>query len=271
MDLTEEEIKAQKGQTQKQWNTNPCGQVGDIDWSLPYFEKIEDNRYNNYAPWMRDFYRYQNHDGVKLLEVGFGQGTDLVQYCKGGAECFGVDLTKNHFLLAKENFRLRNLSAQLFHEDASQLHFDSNTFDKVVSFGVLHHTPDIQVCVNEVHRVLKPGGKFVISLYHRNSLYYWTTLLLKEGICKGKLFRLGFAGLKSLIESGADGKNIKPYVKLYTRQSMRKLLTSFSDCRIDIRHLHNKNIWIIGKFLPKSVVSRLEPYFGWYIIATCTK
>ncbi len=271
MTISREEINIQKEQTQKQWNNNPCGQVGDIEYSLPYFKEVESGRYDDYGPWMKKFYNYDNHHGVKLLEVGFGQGTDLVQYCLGGADCSGVDLTENHYLLAIENFRLRNLKAELFHEDASKLHFDDKVFDKVVSFGVLHHTPDIQDCVHEVHRVLKEKGTFVISLYHRNSLYYWTTLLLKEGIFKGKLFRLGYSGLKSLIESGANGKDIKPYVKLYTRASMQKLVRNFSSVTIDIRHLHNKNIWILGSFLPKSVVKWLEPFFGWYIIATCTK
>lgn len=264
-------IQQHKQQTQDQWNTTACGQVGDIEWSLDYFLSVEKNRYENYGDWMRGFYRYDDHQGVKLLEIGFGQGTDLIQYALGGADVTGVDLTENHYKLATENFKLRNLKAELHHRDAAVLPFPDNSFDKVVSFGVLHHTPDIQVCVDEIYRVLKPGGKLVLSLYHRNSLYYWTTLLLKEGIFKGKLFTLGFDGLKAIIETGADGKKLKPYVKLYTHQSMKKLVHQFPSVQIDIRHLYRKNIWIFGKILPDSAIKWLERRFGWYIIATCTK
>ena len=38
------------------------------------------------------------------------------------------------------------------------------------SFGVLHHTPDINRSVSEVHRVLRPGGIAYVMLYHRDSL-----------------------------------------------------------------------------------------------------
>jgi ubiquinone/menaquinone biosynthesis C-methylase UbiE len=271
MDNSEEYVKLQKEETQKMWNSNPCGQVGDIFWSEEYFEEVERNRYETYATWMKGFYKYDQHKDIKLLEIGFGQGTDLIQYCKGGAECYGVDITENHYLLAKENFNLRGLKANLQLADASNLPFESETFDKAVSFGVLHHTPDVQKCVDEAHRVLKPGGTLVLSMYHRNSLYYWTGLLFMKGILKGELFRLGYAGLKSLIELGADGKKIKPYVKLYTRKSITELVKSYSTCKLDIRHLRRKDIFILGWLLPKSIIAKLEPYFGWYIIATCTK
>lgn len=271
MALTAEEIAAQKEQTRKQWNANPCGQVGDIEYSPEYFLKVEEYRYNGYGDWMRDFYRYDNHAGVRLLEVGFGQGTDLVQYCKGGAECYGVDITEHHRELAIANFSSRELKAELFLEDAADLHFEDGYFDKVVSFGVLHHTPDIEQCVGEVHRVLKDGGEFVISLYHKNSAFWWLTKFLKEGIFKGKLLSIGYSGLKATIERGADGKNIKPYVKLYTRSSLRKLMRDFSDVEIHVKHLYGKNFWPLGRFIPKPILKLLEPWLGWYVIARATK
>lgn len=269
--LNAQQIAEQKEQTRKQWNANPCGQVGDISYSPEYFERVEKNRYESYGNWMRDFYRYHDHAGVRLLEIGYGQGTDLVQYCKGGAECYGVDITETHRTLAIANFASRNLQAQLFLEDASDLHFEDAFFDKVVSFGVLHHTPDIEQCVAEVHRVLKPGGTFVISLYHRNSLFWWTAKLLKEGIFRGKLFTIGYKGIKATVEKGADGRDTKPYVRLYTRSSMKKLLKDFGPTEIHVRHLYPQNIWLIGRFLPQFLIKRLEPLFGWYIIGIATK
>lgn len=262
---------AEKLQTQKQWNNRPCGQVGEVSEDLAYFLRVEKNRYEEYGDWMRDFYKYDSFKNHKLLEVGFGQGTDLVQYAKGGAECYGVDITQRHFDLASKNFQVRGLKANLFLEDASNIHFEDNFFDRVVSFGVLHHTPDIDDCVKEVHRVLKPNKEFIISLYHKHSFFTYTIKWLKEGIFQGKLFSLGYMGLLSTIEEGADGKNIKPYVKLYSSSDMRKLLKDFSQVDIQIRHLYPKNIWLLGKFLPKKVISFLEPYFGWYIIGIAKK
>jgi len=271
MALSQEQIEEQKAQTRKQWNANPCGQVGDISYSPEYFLEVEHYRYDVYGDWMKDFYDYKNHQGVKLLEVGYGQGTDLVQYCLGGAECYGVDITDAHKTLAISNFKTRDLSAELFLEDAADMHFESSTFDKVVSFGVLHHTPDIEQCISEVKRVLTPGGEFVITLYHRRSAYWCFTKLLKEGLFKGKLFSLGLSGLKATIERGADGKNIKPYVKLYNRRRVTNLLKDFSSTSIQVKHLYGKNFWPLGRLLPKWFLKIMEPYLGWYIIAKAIK
>jgi len=261
----------EKIQTQKQWNTTPCGSIGEISENLDYFTKVEKNRYITYGDWMQGFYKYENHQGVKLLEVGFGQGTDLVQYAKGGADCYGIDLTQRHYELASKNFEVRGLKANLTLGDAANLPFEDNTFDKIVSFGVLHHTPDIEDCVAEIHRVLKPGGIFIISLYHKHSIHHYWSKLLLQGIIKGKLFTIGYKGLLATIEKGADGKDIKPYVKLYSTSSLRTLLVNFSTIKVDIQHLYQREIYGIGKLIPQSLLSKLSTLFGWYIIGTARK
>ena len=70
----------------------------------------------------------------RLLEIGYGQGTDLVQYSMSGAICYGIDYTPKHVELAKLNFLLRGIDANLIQGDASALPYEENYFDKVVSF-----------------------------------------------------------------------------------------------------------------------------------------
>lgn len=260
-----------KKETLKQWNNKACGSHESDEIDLQYFLEVERFRFEKYAPWMKEFYDYQNHSDVKLLEVGFGQGTDLIQYAKGGAEVYGVDITPNHKSLAEQNFTFRDMKAKLFLEDASDLHFENNYFDKVVSFGVLHHTPDIEKCVKEVHRVLKPNGEFIISLYHRNSVFFIWLKLVVDGILKLNLFKLGYNGLKSTIEKGADGKKIKPLVNLYTTKTLKRLLIDFDEVEIHKRHLTRKDFWIFKYFISKNLLRKLELKFGWYIIAKAKK
>ena len=97
--------------------------------------------------------------GRKLLEVGVGQGTDLVQFAKGGAEVSGIDITQRHLELAARNFAVRHMHAKLAYATAAAIPFESDFFDVVYSFGVLHHTNDTVRCLSECHRVLKPGGR----------------------------------------------------------------------------------------------------------------
>lgn len=262
-----------KEHIRKQWNNTPCGKVGDITYDLEYFEKVEKNRYESYASWMKPFYKYDSSEnkGKSILEVGFGQGTDLVQFAKAGAVCTGIDYTPNHFELAKLNFELRGLSADLYLGDAANLPFDDNSFDKVYSFGVLHHTPDIEKCINEVHRVLKPGGVFVMSLYHKNSLFHYYKKVFIDGILKLKFLTLGYMGVMATLEEGADGKLIKPLVNVYNQSSLSPMLSKFKATEYSIRHLQKIDIPILGSILSQAYLDKLQLKYGWYIISTSTK
>jgi ubiquinone/menaquinone biosynthesis C-methylase UbiE len=265
-----EKVNHDKIQITEQWNNHPCGQVGDITYDLDYFKRVEDNRYMEYGPWMRDFFLYDNPSlkGTKLLEVGFGQGTDMSQYIKSGANCYGIDYTPTHVELAKLNLKLRGVEAQLIHGDASNLPYESSFFDRVVSFGVLHHTPDTQKCFDETHRVLRPGGTLVLSLYHKNSFFFYYVKLFVEGLLKLKIFSLGYKGLMSTVEEGADGKKIKPLVKVYSKSKLKSMLSQFKHVKFDIRHLKKGHV---PPIIPKSQLSKLGRKWGWYIIATATK
>jgi len=266
-------LSKEKIEIQNQWNNNPCGQVGDITYDLNYFLKVEKNRYVDYAPWMMDTYKYSDPKYAKkrLLEIGYGQGTDLVQYSMSGAICYGIDYTPKHVELAKLNFLLRGIDANLIQGDASALPYEENYFDKVVSFGALHHTPDIKNCISEVYRVLKPNGEFVLSLYHRNIIFYYIKKVLIDGILKLGFLRLGYKGVMATVEKGADGKNIKPLVNVYSKKELMKLLNQFNNLSFEVHHLNKEDFPFIGQLLPNKLREILGRHFGWYIVAKCYK
>ena len=255
----------------RQWSNHPCGALsGQEANDLAYFEKLERDRYENYAPWMRQFFRFDGHHGQKVLEVGVGQGTDLVQFAKGGADVFGIDITQRHLDLATRNFELRGLHAGLQRATAAAIPFADNTFDLVYSFGVLHHTNDTVRCISECHRVLKPGGKVVLGLYHTFSLYHAYTIVVK-GILRGHLRRLGYRGLMSRIESGADGVTIAPLVKTYSRNQLRHILEDFREVRLDVRHLAAGDSGRLRNFVPAAVIEFTARRIGWFLLARATK
>ncbi len=221
----------------QQWTSRPCGALDGLDeLSLAYFEAVEHNRYEDYAPWMREFVNFSAFAGKKVLEVGVGQGTDLVQFAKGGADVSGIDITQRHIELAERNFAVRSMHANLQCATSAAIPFESDSFDAVYSFGVLHHTDNTVRCISECHRVLKPGGEFILGLYHTFSFFHAYTVLI-NGIVRGELRRLGYRALCHRIESGADGINIVPLVKTYSRSQLRNILEDFRDVRFDIRHL----------------------------------
>ena len=160
IDTVDEKLK---DQVREYWNAHPCGtQFTHLEWgSKEFFAEVERFRYET-QPFMSEIIGFDRYPGKRLLEVGCGLGTDLLQFAKGGALVTGVDLTPQSIELVKRRFALDGLAVDARVSDAENLPFDDASFDVVYSFGVLHHTPNTQKAIDEVYRVLKPGGKIII-------------------------------------------------------------------------------------------------------------
>lgn len=269
--MIETKLTAANNTAIKQWTHHPCGALdGFKEYDLAYFEAVERNRYEIHAPWMREFINFSSFSGKRVLEVGVGHGTDLVQFAKGGAEVAGIDITQHHLELAARNFEVRGLRANLQYAAAADIPFDCDSFDTVYSFGVLHCTDNTVRSISECHRVLKPGGELILAVYHTYSFFHAYTLFV-NGILRGNLRRLGYRGLMSLVESGADGVNFAPLVKTYSRTQLRYILEDFSDVRFDIRHLTPIDFGALRRFVPSVWAERAGRVFGWYIFARAIK
>jgi ubiquinone/menaquinone biosynthesis C-methylase UbiE len=104
------------------------------------------------------------------LEVGVGAGTDHLSFVRAGASCHGVDLTAAAIETTRRRLELAGLTSDLRVSDAEALPFADESFDLVYSWGVIHHTPDTRRAASEIIRVLKPGGRFCVMVYNRQSL-----------------------------------------------------------------------------------------------------
>ena len=253
------------------WNNLACGTENADEnrqaGSLEFFERMAKRRYSiDY--WVPKALEFSSMAGKKVLEIGHGMGCDLVHAARAGGVVHGVDLTPNHHEIAKKHFAANGLEADLRLCDASDLPFASNSLDIVYSLGVLHHTDDTIRCIGEAYRVLKPGGTFIVALYHFWSLNH-LALLLRRGLWQGDLKRLGYRNLLSLVESGADGVTIRPLVKLYSRREMKTILSDFSKLDIAIRGFNHRPF--VGPAAASGLRALLEKRWGWYVVATAIK
>src|ERR1043166_1150605 len=155
------------------WQQHPCGtKFSDAETGTrEFFQRIEAHRYEK--EWhIRTAANFAASRGLKVLEIGCGIGTDGAHFASAGADYTGIDLTEAAVELAQRRFALSGLAGKFRVSDAEQLDFPNESFDLVYSHGVLHHTPDIDAAVREIHRVLKPGGRAFVMLYHRGSYNY---------------------------------------------------------------------------------------------------
>src|SRR5918911_4038366 len=244
-----------KRRAREQWGANPCGAhvARDYDFGTrEYFDAIEAYRYEVYAPWMKALIGFDQFRGKRLLEIGCGTGTDLLQFARGGAEVIGVDLTPRSIEIARRRFAVYGQSGTFAIGDAENLAFPDDSFDAVYSFGVLHHTPDTGRAIREIRRVLRRGGRAIVMLYHRASLYYWGGLIVKRGLLGGELRHASPAELMSRYVEHTETEG-RPLVKAYTRGEARRLFRPFSDCRVDVNQLTREELGAVGRALPESI------------------
>jgi ubiquinone/menaquinone biosynthesis C-methylase UbiE len=156
------------------WNANPCG--GEWQNYRQFFEW-----YQRTEPYIYRVLDRHDWRGKAVLEVGCGQGT-MLNYLPGkGAKVYGIDMSIASLRQAKSGAIEFGHAGQIAVAlaDAEHLPFPDASFERVISIGVLHHTPDTQAGIDEVCRVLRPGGTAIVMLYRRGNPKWWATATLR--------------------------------------------------------------------------------------------
>jgi len=253
-----------KAQVQEYWNEHPCGtQFTDLEWgSRDFFRAVENDRYRR-QPFMEEAVGFPRYSGRRLLEIGCGLGTDLLQFARHQARVTGLDLTVKSVSLARRRFLLEEVPGDFLTGDAERLPFPDDSFDVVYSFGVLHHTPDTARTFQEIRRVLRPGGEAVIMLYHSRSSHYYVGYPLAmmsrlrngEGLIgRGEYFRI------------YDGDR-NPLGKAYTRREVRQFFSGFDI--LDQRTFETWRPHLSG--LSNRILLALGRRFGFYLVTRARK
>jgi len=199
-------------------------------WNVTPLLVPEDTRYSWY-PWLYEAAEFRRHQGEDVLEIGCGTGCDLLQFARHGARAMGVDVTPEHLRLARERVAGR---AEVREGDATALPFPDQSFDYVYSHGVLHHIDQPRKVVEEIFRVLRPGGRFNVQVY---AFWSWAHLSYRRQY--GRQWKLH-------VENSPD----PVHIELYTARQLRKL---FAPAKLAIRkyechHLQSAG-WLLGWML----------------------
>jgi ubiquinone/menaquinone biosynthesis C-methylase UbiE len=264
-----------KRRVREHWAAEPCGtREVSVDDRKTFFAKVEAERYAG-EPEIPKFARWERGRGKRVLEIGVGAGTDFVNWARHGAVLSGIDLTQQGVDLAGERLALEGLSADLRVADAENLPFEDDSFDIAYSYGVLHHSPDTEKTISEVHRVLKPGGTALIMLYNLRSWTAWNVWAIQ---CLAKLrpWKSPRWAVFHHLES--------PGTKAYTEEETRDLFAAFASATMRTSFLpgdmlsmsrSEKYRGALARFVfsvyPRPLVRWLGPRFGFARLIEATK
>ena len=163
--------------------------------------------------------------GIKegiALEVGPGPGYLGLEWLKKteGTKLKCIEISKNMIELARKNVReygFRETRIEYIFGNAMDMPFSENSFDAVFSNGSLHEWEKTEIIFDEIHRVLKPGGKFFVSDLRRDVNLFLKGLLYISA--KPKTIR---KGLKTSLQAS------------YTKKELERIIRSTSIRKADI-------------------------------------
>lgn len=122
-------------------------------------------------------------DGERILEVGCGYGW-ISRVLRDAARIGWVGVDASLGMVRQARFSLDGALAAACAADARDLPFADRSFDKILCSGVLMHVADEFRALQEMTRVLRPGGKLVVSMNNAFSLLSfpaWVINLRREG------------------------------------------------------------------------------------------
>ena len=182
--------------SEKYWNSYTIADAnGEQD---QYLTKIKDsiNHFktidNLYPCYNSLFGLFKKHKNKTILDYGCGPANDLLGFALF-SECkkiIGVDISDRALKLARQRLKLHKITVNNINDENgvtllkiteknSRINIPDDYVDYVQSTGVIHHTPNPVEILKEIFRILKPGGKFKIMMYHRNSIYVRLILVLE--------------------------------------------------------------------------------------------
>ena len=210
-------------------------------YSLQWFLDIENQRHSRHGRWIPKLLEFAKHAGEKLLGVGHGLGTDWLQYAQNGASVIVCSPADTQLELVRRNFELRGLQGRFVQAKPTCLPLESSSID-VVCISSLHHgIDDPEKVIEEVYRVLKPGGKVLAVTpayydvdYWVRTLFFWNRWLQPN-----------------------RGKNPLRCKRRLSAGQVKGLFNRFTEIRIRKRQLRRPEVPHVWRFIPLPIMARL--------------
>jgi arsenite methyltransferase len=147
----------------------PTGRAWILDLGYPpeLVARLPEAAAESFAGVANPFALGRLEPGEVVLDVGSGAGTDSLvaaQMVASEGRVTGIDMTPEMLAKAKAAaVEMKATNVEFVAGEAEKLPFEDESFDVVISNGVIDLTPDKDAVFSEIHRVLRPGGRIQIA------------------------------------------------------------------------------------------------------------
>ena len=149
------------------------------------------------------------------------------------------------------------------------MNFQNSCFDFIISWGVIHHSGNMLKIVEEIYRVLKPGGESFLMVYNKNSLRYRFYCFFWLGILKMKFLKMNLSEIAGTITDGYIARHL-------TEKEANKIFKKFSNISISYSdEVNTISMYLLGPlnrflaYMPFKFKNNFEKFlakkFGWYM------
>jgi SAM-dependent methyltransferase len=215
------------------------GVRGPEPLTAAWLEEIELRRYSRHGAWLAQALEFGRHPGESVLIINPGLGTDALKYHQTGSEATVAYSSADHPELIQANLDRRAVQARLRGREGSRLAFADAGFDVVV-WNALHAPPDEQApLLEEIHRVLKAGGKVIGLFPAKFDAGYWQDVILP---------------LQYVYWRRPPDPTTAPK---FTARALRRMFARFDEHRVVKRHLRRSELPHLWRLMPLLVLERL--------------
>lgn len=257
------------------WESHPMrydfsGKIQAEEFSVEFYREIDRRFYSDlkeFMPWknlpfegLLDFDFLPRQDA---LEIGVGNGSHAQLISQRAGSYTGIDLTD--YAVEATTQRLQQLNGnqgkrnvKILRMDAEIMDFPDCSFDLVWSWGVIHHSADTRKILEEIRRVLRPGGVAITMVYHRSFWSYYIFAGLFGGLAHGTLLKtLSFHRARQKMIDGA----IARYYSIGEWRTLTSDLFHIEEIRIygskaELIPLPNGKLKAILKSITPNILSR---------------
>jgi SAM-dependent methyltransferase len=231
------------------------GIVDDSRESLALFDRW----YFDFYDYLLPFVRTESLAGKRVLEVGLGYGSLSQEIAKAGSVYTGLDIARGPVAMVNHRLAQTSLPGHAVQGNVLSCPFPDQSFDAAVAIGSLHHTGNLALALNELHRVVIPGGQLVFMVYNALSYRRWAkwplSTMRHARWIKGTLSEKpnSSESERKAYDTDSEGK-AAPETDFCTTRELRGMMAGWS-----IEKMQLENIGDEGplRFLPRRIKLKL--------------